>query len=292
MRSASPARSTSARNTPSAVGERQIFPVQTNRTAQPVFAVFAAPAFGVASIYLMSDFPIVILTGAGISKESGLDTFRDADGIWARVRVEDVATPEAFRRDKRRVHAFYNARRRSLLDPNVRPNPAHIALAELERRWPAEVLLVTQNIDDLHERAGSRNLVHMHGEMLKARCAGCGAVTEHRADLDEALACAACGRVGEMRPHVVWFGEMPMAMDRIEAALERCGLFLSIGTSGTVYPAAGFVEAARLTGARTVELNLERSFGHPFFGEGRYGPASSLVPAFVAELLQDPIKRL
>jgi NAD-dependent deacetylase len=238
----------------------------------------------------MNSPSIVILTGAGISKESGLETFRDADGIWAKVRLEDVATPEAFRRDKRRVHEFYNARRRSLLNPDVQPNAAHRALAELEARWPGEVLLVTQNIDDLHERAGSRNLIHMHGEMLKARCTACGAVTGQRADLDETLACARCGRTGEMRPHVVWFGEMPFEMDRIEEALARCGIFVSIGTSGTVYPAAGFVEAARLTGARTIELNLERSSGHTLFGESRYGPATSVVPRLVDELLPETFK--
>jgi NAD-dependent deacetylase len=238
----------------------------------------------------MGRTPIVILTGAGISKESGLDTFRDADGIWAKVRLEDVATPEAFRRDKRRVHEFYNARRRSLLNPNVQPNAAHRALAELERRWPGEVLLVTQNIDDLHERAGSRNLIHMHGEMLKARCDACGSIVEQRAELGEDLACGACGRRGEIRPHVVWFGEMPFEMERIYEALAQCGLFLSIGTSGTVYPAAGFVEAARLTGARTVELNLERSSGHTLFEEGRYGPATTVVPGVVTELLQDAAK--
>jgi NAD-dependent deacetylase len=230
---------------------------------------------------------IVILTGAGISKESGLDTFRDAEGIWSKVRLDDVATPEAFRRDRRRVHEFYNARRRGLLSPNVQPNAAHRALAELERRWPGEVLLVTQNIDDLHQRAGSRNLIHMHGELLKARCAGCGAVAEARGDLDESLACAACGRPGGMRPHVVWFGEMPFEMERIFEALSRCGVFVSIGTSGTVYPAAGFVEAAAEAGARTVELNLERSFGHTLFEEGSYGPASFVVPRFVNALLAD-----
>jgi NAD-dependent deacetylase len=229
---------------------------------------------------------IVILTGAGISKESGLDTFRDADGIWSKVRLEDVATPEAFGRDKRRVHGFYNARRRGLLAAAVQPNPAHFALAELERGWPGEVLLVTQNIDDLHERAGSRNLIHMHGELLKARCAGCGAVTEAPGDLDDSLVCAACGRPGEMRPHVVWFGEMPLEVERIYESLSRCGTFVAIGTSGTVYPAAGFVEAAA-AGARTVELNLERSFGHTLFGEGSYGPASSVVPRFVNALLAD-----
>ena len=233
---------------------------------------------------------IVILTGAGISKESGLDTFRDADGIWSKMQFEEVATPEAFRRDKRRVHGFYNARRRGLLAAAVQPNPAHFALAELERRWPGEVLLVTQNIDDLHERAGSRNLIHMHGELLKARCAGCGAVTEARGDLDESLVCPACNQPGGMRPHVVWFGEMPFQVERIYESLSRCGIFLSVGTSGTVYPAAGFVGAAAAAGARTIELNLERSFGHTLFGEGDYGPASSVVPRFVNALLADARK--
>lgn len=228
---------------------------------------------------------IVVLTGAGISKESGLETFRDADGIWARVRIEDVATPEAFRRDKARVHEFYNARRRGLLAPAVRPNAAHLALAELEARWPGEFLLVTQNIDDLHERAGSRRLVHMHGEILKARCAACGGTEERREDLDASLACATCGTVGEMRPHVVWFGEMPLEMDEIYERLAGCDLFLSIGTSGNVYPAAGFVEEARRAGAHTVELNLEPSSGHSRFAEAIHGKASEIVPRYVRSLL-------
>jgi NAD-dependent deacetylase len=230
--------------------------------------------------------PIVILTGAGISRESGLDTFRDADGIWARVRIEDVATPEAFRRDPERVHAFYNARRRRLLGGNVEPNAAHRALAELEERWPGEVLLVTQNIDDLHERAGSKNLVHMHGELLKVRCRHCGNVVEWRRPLAVDTACIACGQLGGMRPHVVWFGEMPMALDEITTALTRCGLFISIGTSGNVYPAAGFVEHTRCAaGARTVELNLEPSAGAKLFDEAVYGPATEIVPTFVERLL-------
>lgn len=229
---------------------------------------------------------IVILTGAGISKESGLDTFRDADGIWARVRIEDVATPDAFARDPGRVHAFYNARRRGVLNPNVQPNAAHAALARLERDWPGPVLLVTQNIDDLHERAGSRSLIHMHGEMLKARCETCGDVRPWRDDLGTATACPSCGGAGGMRPHVVWFGEMPLEMDRIMRALAECALFVSIGTSGNVYPAAGFVQEARYVGgARTVELNLEPSAGVTGFHEARHGPASVLVPAFVDELL-------
>lgn len=229
--------------------------------------------------------PIVVLTGAGISRESGLETFRDRDGIWARVRLEDVATPEGFARDPRRVHEFYNARRRGLLDPAIRPNAAHSALAELERGWPGGVLLVTQNIDDLHERAGSGSPVHMHGELLKARCAHCGDVGDRRDDLSVDLACAACGRTGGMRPHVVWFGEMPFEMERIGRALADCGLFVSIGTSGNVYPAAGFVREARGHGAHTVELNLEPSEGASVFAEARYGPATEVVPAFVRELL-------
>ena len=232
---------------------------------------------------------IVVLTGAGISKESGLSTFRDADGIWATVRIEDVATPEAFAGDPDRVHGFYNARRRGLLASAVAPNPAHLALAELEARWPGRVLVVTQNIDDLHERAGTGNLIHMHGELLKARCGLCGAVAACRDDLSRALACPACGRPGGLRPHVVWFGEMPFEMDRIMAALGGCGLFLSIGTSGNVTPAAGFVREARMVaGARTVELNLEPSEGASAFAEQVYGPASEVVPDYVRRLLRAP----
>lgn len=228
--------------------------------------------------------PIVVLTGAGISKESGLDTFRDAGGIWSRVRIEDVATPEAFARDPERVHGFYNARRRGLLDLAVQPNAAHHALARLEREWPGGVLLVTQNIDDLHERAGSAPL-HMHGEMLKARCGACAAVTPWRHDLTVGTACPSCRAAGAMRPDVVWFGEMPLGMERIAAALDGCGLFVSVGTSGSVYPAAGFVREARHAGARTIELNLEPSEGIGAFHEARHGPATAIVPGFVAELL-------
>ena len=228
---------------------------------------------------------IVVLTGAGISRESGLHTFRDADGIWARHRIEDVATPEAFARDPEAVHAFYNARRRGLLDLAIQPNAAHRALAELEQRWPGPVLLVTQNIDDLHERAGSRNLIHMHGEILKARCTACGSVRPWRDDLSTDLPCPACANAGGMRPDVVWFGEMPLEMDRIYAALADVELFISIGTSGAVYPAAGFVAEARAVGAHTVELNLEPSEGAQHFAEARHGPASEIVPAYVQELL-------
>jgi len=227
---------------------------------------------------------IVILTGAGISKESGLDTFRDADGIWSKVRIEDVATPEAFRRDPETVHAFYNARRAPLAAGAVEPNAAHEALARLEREWPGEVFLVTQNIDDLHERSGSRNLVHMHGELLKIHCQGCGNIAEWREDLGLSDSCHACGTTGRLRPHVVWFGEMPLEMDRIFETLDRCALFVSIGTSGNVYPAAGFV--AHVHGrARTAELNLEPSEGASLFAEAHYGPATEVVPAYVDEIL-------
>ena len=229
---------------------------------------------------------IVILTGAGISKESGLDTFRDADGVWAKVGVDEVATPEAFQRDPVKVHAFYNQRRRRLVGGNVAPNAAHAALARLEAEWPGEVTIVTQNIDDLHERAGSRNLVHMHGEHLKVRCAEGGEVYAWAEDLAVDTACRACGKVGGLRPHVVWFGEMPLGMERIHAALDGCGLFLSIGTSGNVYPAAGFVRHVReCTDAHTVELNLEPSQGASLFAEARYGPATEVVPRFVDDLL-------
>ena len=231
-------------------------------------------------------YDIVILTGAGISKESGLDTFRDADGIWAKVRLEDVATPEGFARDPERVQAFYNARRQPLTGGSVHPNAAHHALARLEREWPGDVLVVTQNIDNLHEQAGTQNLIHMHGELLKARCDNCGAVVAWYEDLGAGDTCPACGSAGWLRPHVVWFGEMPLEMERIYAALETCGLFLSIGTSGNVYPAAGFVaHVRRATTARTMELNMEPSTGATLFHETVYGAATEVVPRVVDDLL-------
>jgi len=232
-------------------------------------------------VILPRDARLVILTGAGISAESGLRTFRDADGLWEKHRVQDVATPEAFHRNPALVYRFYNERRRSL--PSVQPNAAHLALARLEREWPGEVLLVTQNVDDLHDRAGSRHLLHMHGELLKARCLGCRALLDWPGDLDADSRCPVCHR-GQVRPHIVWFGELPLEMERIYRALEQCDLFAAIGTSGHVYPAAGFVEAVG-PDARTVELNLDRSLVADAFHEHRCGPATELVPAFVAELL-------
>lgn len=230
---------------------------------------------------------IVILTGAGISKESGLSTFRDADGIWATVRIEDVATPEAFARDPDRVDAFYNARRARLLSDKVQPNAAHRALARLESEWPDEVLLVTQNIDNLHEGAGSRNVVHMHGELLKACCRACGAILPWEEPMTRTSACPACATLGELRVHVVWFGEMPVGLERIFAALTQADLFISIGTSGAVYPAAGFVAVAQEQGAHRVELNLEESEGFALFQEAHYGPASEIVPAYVDKILRE-----
>jgi NAD-dependent deacetylase len=232
----------------------------------------------------MSTFKrIVILTGAGLSAESGLSTFRDKDGIWARHRIEDVATPEAFARDPVRVLEFYNTRRKGAA--GVKPNAAHDALAKLERNHPGDVLTVTQNIDPLHEMAGTQRLIHMHGEILKMLCAHCGAKEPWEEDISTDLVCQACNKTGRLRPDVVWFGEMPYRMEEIYQALGACDLFISIGTSGTVYPAAGFVMEARGAGAHTVELNLEPSEGASMFSKAIHGPATQVVPAFVDELL-------
>jgi NAD-dependent deacetylase len=229
---------------------------------------------------------IVVLTGAGISAESGLPTFRGNDGLWMGWRLEEVATPEAFARQPEVVQRFYDLRRRQLLAPDVAPNAGHRALAELERRWPGPVRIVTQNIDGLHERAGSRNLIHMHGELLKARCTGCGEISAWHGDLADAHGCPGCGGAGVLRPHVVWFGEMPLELDAIYEALAACDLFLAIGTSGQIYPAAGFLEEVRRHArAHTVELNLEPSALNSRFAEHRRGPASEVVPRYVEELL-------
>lgn len=228
---------------------------------------------------------IVVLTGAGVSAESGVATFRDPDGLWARHRIEDVATPEAFRRDPARVHAFYNERRRLLGDPRIAPNAAHEALAALQRARPGKVVLVTQNVDDLHERAGAAP-IHMHGELLKARCLRCETVRRWTGDMDTGSVCPACARPGAMRPHIVWFGEEPLEMDRIGAALGRCGLFVAVGTSGQVYPASQFVQLARWRGgAKTVEINLEATDMSDAFDVSHFGPATRRVPAFVEEVL-------
>ncbi|MEO8176539.1 MAG: NAD-dependent deacylase [Sphingomicrobium sp.] len=226
---------------------------------------------------------LMILTGAGVSAESGVATFRGPDGLWEGHRVEDVCTPEAFERDPALVHAFYDERRAKL--GTIGPNAAHDALARLDREWPGELLLVTQNVDDLHERAGSQRLLHMHGELKRGWCLACGQRFAWDGAIGEGAACPNCGQVGAVRPDIVWFGEMPYAMERIEGALRGCDLFVSIGTSGAVYPAAGFVQTARHCGADTLELNLEPSQGSMFFHESRIGRAGELVPAWVDSLL-------
>ncbi|MDR1314434.1 MAG: NAD-dependent deacylase [Deltaproteobacteria bacterium] len=226
---------------------------------------------------------IFILTGAGISRESGIDTFRDKGGLWEKVRVDDVATLRGFRKDPKRVYEFYDMRRRELASGKILPNPAHLALARLEQSG-REVFLVTQNVDDLHERAGSRNVVHMHGELLKALCSLCGASSRWEGDLGGGDACPACGRSGGLRPDVVWFGEMPYRMDEIEFACSRADVFVSIGTSGAVYPAAGLVRIAKAHGASSLEINLEPSLTAGSFDGGRYGPASRTVPEWVEQL--------
>lgn len=228
---------------------------------------------------------IVILTGAGISAESGVPTFRGADGLWEGHRVEDVATPEAFVRDPQLVHKFYNGRRAKLLDGTIHPNPAHRALAKLAASRDHRLLLVTQNIDDLHERGGSPEVLHMHGELFKSRCTNCKAVAECRSDLSRASICAACGGIDCLRPHVVWFGEMPFFLDEIAAAISCADLFVAIGTSGHVYPAAGFVSWARDAGAKTLEINLDESAASGVFHESRRGRAGELVPLWVDEVL-------
>ncbi len=226
--------------------------------------------------------PIVVLTGAGVSAESGLRTFRDQNGLWEEHRVEDVATPEGFARNPALVDRFYNDRRAQL--HRAQPNAAHRALAQLEQGWQGPFLLVTQNVDDLHERAGSKNLLHMHGELLKARCLLTDEVYEWREPITRSTPCPCCRTAGNLRPHIVWFGEMPMHMDQIVAALADCALFISVGTSGQVYPAAGFVQMTQ-SDCRRVEVNPAGTSISHAFGEHRVGPAGEQLPKLVVELL-------
>ncbi len=228
--------------------------------------------------------PIVILTGAGISAESGLATFRDKDGLWEGHRVEDVACPDAFRRNPALVHRFYNLRRAAL--PTVEPNAAHLALARLQREYPGEVTLITQNVDDLHERAGSTGVIHMHGELRRVRCEHCWRGREWEGDLDTETPCPFCERAGGMRPDIVWFGEIPKFMERIGKALDRAGIFAAIGTSGHVYPAAGFVGMAAAAGAETLEINNAETLVSGRFDRCLTGPAGVQVPAWVAQCLE------
>lgn len=229
---------------------------------------------------------IVVLTGAGISAESGIRTFRDEDGLWEGEPVEIVATPEGFAQQPARVHQFYNKLRHNLQQPETQPNDAHYALARLEHDSAHQVLVVTQNVDNLHESAGSDSLIHMHGELLKCQCTACNAVYEWTTDTDTHTICPVCRNEGTVRPHIVWFGEMPLQMQTIYEHLERCHLFVAIGTSGVVYPAAGFVSAARAAGAITCELNLNPTAINQQFMVHREGPASQTVPSLVSELQQ------
>ena len=227
---------------------------------------------------------IVVLTGAGISAESGIETFRAAEGLWANHHVDDVATLEGFARNPQLVYAFYNQRRRQLLTPEISPNAAHSALAKFEHEFGGEFLLVTQNVDNLHERAGSENLIHMHGELLKMSCLNSKLIFDVSEDFDYDTQCRCCRSAGNLRPHVVWFGEMPLQMNRINRALENCDMFVAIGTSGNVYPASGFYQTAKIRKARTVELNLERTGSS--FDQHICGPATESVPQFFNSLLR------
>ena len=227
---------------------------------------------------------IVVLTGAGISAESGIETFRAAEGLWANHHVDDVATLEGFAKNPQLVYAFYNQRRRQLLSPEISPNAAHSALAKFEHEFGGEFLLVTQNVDNLHERAGSENLIHMHGELLKMSCLNSKLIFDVSEDFDYDTQCRCCRSAGNLRPHVVWFGEMPLQMNRINRALENCDMFVAIGTSGNVYPASGFYQTAKIRKARTVELNLERTGSS--FDQHICGPATESVPQFFNSLLR------
>ncbi|WP_340680819.1 Sir2 family NAD+-dependent deacetylase [Paraglaciecola sp.] len=227
---------------------------------------------------------IVILTGAGVSAESGLKTFRDNNGLWESHSIDEVATPEGFSRNPALVYRFYNERRRQLLSPDVKPNAAHSSLANFAKNTGIELLLVTQNVDNLHEQAGSEGVLHMHGELLSARCLQSGQNFNMVDDIDQHSFCTCCEPASHLRPDIVWFGEIPKYMPAIERALWDCDLFISIGTSGNVYPAAGFVKLANEAGAHTVELNLEPSYGQNHFAEHHYGQASVIVPRFLQSI--------
>ncbi len=236
--------------------------------------------------YTLHQLKVVVLTGAGISAESGLKTFRDNNGLWENHSIQDVATPEGFRRNAELVYQFYNQRRRQLLSPSVQPNKAHLALAKLEKSLGDNFTLITQNVDNLHQRAGNKNVLHMHGSLLSARCLASDKCWDIFTNLDNRNQCVCCQPASSMRPDIVWFGEMPKHISKIEELLNDADLFVSVGTSGTVYPAAGFVSQAIQHGAYSLELNLEPSSGHNEFDEKHYGLASELVSQFVDKLLK------
>lgn len=226
---------------------------------------------------------IVILTGAGISAESGIRTFRGNSGLWEEEKVEEVATPEGFRKNPKKVLDFYNQRKKIL--GTVSPNPAHLALARLEKNFPGEVNLITQNVDNLHERAGSLNIIHMHGELLKIRCQKSEKIFESPTPLDENVSCPCCGKKGMLRPHIVWFGEIPLDLPKIFDLLKKCQLFIAIGTSGTVYPASSFVQEVRRYGAYAININLEASENEIYFHRTIKGSASLETERLVEEIL-------
>jgi NAD-dependent deacetylase len=229
---------------------------------------------------------IVVLTGAGISAESGIATFREKGGLWEQYSIEDVATPQGYAKNPKLVLDFYNQRRRQLTSGEISPNPAHTALADFEKRYDGHFLLVTQNVDNLHESGGSQNILHMHGEMMKIRCSRSGKIFYNEDDITLESECSCCGVQGTLRPHVVWFGEMPLYMEKIEEELRKCDLFISIGTSGNVYPAAMFVQMAKMENpAVTIEINLEATQVSDYFDQKIQGPASTEVPKFLSTLL-------
>ncbi len=235
---------------------------------------------------------IVILSGAGISQESGIATFRDQDGLWENHRIEDVASPLGFAKNPKLVFDFYNQRRHQLLDPSIAPNAAHLALAKLEEHFAGELTIITQNVDNLHERAGSKNVIHMHGELLKARCLACHHVFEIQENFDHSTRCEKCRSKGHLRPHIVWFGEIPLMMDKIEELLSTADLFLCIGTSGVVYPAAQFVQMAKENGhCHAIEFNLNKTPIAHFFDNHYYGAAGEQVSKFVSDFLNHAARK-
>lgn len=233
----------------------------------------------------MNNKRVVVLSGAGISAESGIQTFRAADGLWENHRIEDVASPEGFARNPALVQQFYNERRRQLQSHRVSPNPAHFALVQLEQSLQDRFLLITQNVDNLHERAGSQRLIHLHGELLKVRCVKSEVIYPWQTDILPNTRCNCCDIPQALRPHIVWFGEMPFEMEHIHYALSKADLFIAIGTSGNVYPAANFVEIAKNHGAQSIELNLEPTKGSTLFDQAYYGKAGTIVPRYIDQLL-------
>lgn len=230
---------------------------------------------------------IVILTGAGLSSESGIDIYRGKTGLWEKYRLEDVATPEAYKQTPGKVHEFYNIRRSQLSDPKIKPNDAHKALARLDKELGQEVMIITQNVDDLLEKAGVRQVIHMHGELTKIRCENCANVQVWDKDLDVETICTQCGEAGFLRPHIVWFGEIPFGLEMIYTALANCETYISIGTSGSVYPAGGFVQEARKGKCNeTVEINSEDTAISSFFDRRITGKAGDVVPGYIDELLE------